>query len=101
MGVFEIELNCKRPKELKNTIKMMNSEDYKERLKAEFWQTYIRYEELDKMLKKHDLGQLNRLISAEEMDLYEKQLEAMTDYLEVLLARAKINNIDLWEITIK
>lgn len=101
MGVFEIKLNCKRPKELKDTIKMMNSDDYKERFKAEFWQTYIRYEKLDEMLKKHDLGQLNRLISEKEMDLYEKQLKAMTDYLEVLLTRAKINNIDLWEITIE
>lgn len=30
-------------KELNETVEMMNSEDYKERFKAEYWQTYIRY----------------------------------------------------------
>lgn len=28
-------------KELKETMEMMNSENYKERFKAEYWQTYI------------------------------------------------------------
>ena len=32
--------------ELKDTIKMMTSEDYKERMKAEYLQTKIRYEKL-------------------------------------------------------
>lgn len=38
-------------KELKETIEMMNSEDYKERFKVEYWQTYIRYAKLKKWLK--------------------------------------------------
>ena len=32
--------------ELKDTIEMMNSADYKERFKAEYYQTKIRYEKL-------------------------------------------------------
>lgn len=35
-------------KELNETVEMMNSEDYKERFKAEYWQTYIRYKKLTK-----------------------------------------------------
>ncbi len=93
---INITMNVRKPMELKGTIEMMNSDDYKERFKAEFWQAYIRYEKLSEMLRKHDLGQLNRLISIEEMNLYEKQLEAMESYIEALLGRAKINDIDLW-----
>ena len=36
--------------ELKDTIQMMQSADYKERFKAEYYQTVIRYEKLDAML---------------------------------------------------
>ena len=32
--------------ELKDTIKMMDNVDYKERFKAEYYQTKIRYEKL-------------------------------------------------------
>jgi len=38
-------------KELNETVEMMNSEDYKERFKAEYWQTYIRYKKLTKMVE--------------------------------------------------
>ena len=33
-------------KNLKDTIDQMTSEDYRERFKAEYWQTKIRYEKL-------------------------------------------------------
>ena len=39
--------------ELKDTIEMMNSEDYKERFKAEYYQTKIRYIKLHKMTVKY------------------------------------------------
>lgn len=35
--------------ELKDTIELMNSTDYKERFRAEYYQTKIRYDKLDKM----------------------------------------------------
>ncbi len=37
--------------ELKDTIEMMNSEDYKERFKAEYYQTLIRYNKLSEMVE--------------------------------------------------
>ena len=36
---------------LNDTVKMMNSANYKERFKAEYWQTKIRYEKLHRMTK--------------------------------------------------
>ena len=44
--------------ELKDTVELMNSSDYKDRFKAEYWQTKIRYEKLRKMLIKWDAGTL-------------------------------------------
>lgn len=38
--------------ELKDTIDLMLSEDYKDRFKAEYYQTKIRYDKLHKMLVK-------------------------------------------------
>lgn len=44
--------------ELKDTIELMNSSDYKERFKAEYLQVKIRYDKLHKMLVKWDAGTL-------------------------------------------
>ena len=40
--------------ELKDTIEMMNSENFQERFKAEYWQTKIRYDKLHEMVVKYD-----------------------------------------------
>ena len=40
--------------ELKDTVEMMNSGDYKERFKAEYQQNIIRYQKLVAMLEKWD-----------------------------------------------
>ena len=45
--------------ELKDTVQMMQSEDYKERFKAEYLQNVIRYQKLKGMLQKWDNGELN------------------------------------------
>ena len=42
------------PNELRDTIEMMNSEDYKERFKAKYYQVVIRYQKLKSMLDKWD-----------------------------------------------
>ena len=44
-----------RPMELNDTVEMMNSEDYKERFKAEYYQTVIRYGKLKNMLDRWDI----------------------------------------------
>ena len=45
--------------ELKDTVQMMNSADYKDRFEAEYYQIVIRYEKLKAMLEKWDKGELN------------------------------------------
>lgn len=45
--------------ELKDTIELMNSSDYKDRFKAEYQQVKIRHEKLHKMLVKWDAGTLD------------------------------------------
>lgn len=41
-----------RPMELRDTAAMMQSEDYKERFRAEYCQAVIRFDKLNQMLKK-------------------------------------------------
>ena len=45
--------------ELKDSVKLMESEDYKERFKIEHFQTKIRYEKLYKVIVKVDAGILD------------------------------------------
>ena len=45
--------------ELKDTVALMESDDYMDRFKAEYYQTKIRYEKLHKMIVKYDAGTLN------------------------------------------
>ena len=40
---------------LKDTVEMMNSDDYKERFKAEYYQLVIRYRSLRSMITKWDV----------------------------------------------
>ena len=44
--------------ELSETIELMQSEDFKERFKAEYWQTKIRHDKLAEMIKKYEAGTL-------------------------------------------
>ena len=81
-------------KELKETMEMMNSENYKERFKAEYWQTYIRYEKLTKMVENWEKGELNFTPTCDKK-IYKTQLLHMANYLSILRARAKIENVDL------
>lgn len=45
-----------REMELRDTVEMMNSADYKERFKAEYYQTAIRYGKLKAMVDKYNNG---------------------------------------------
>lgn len=83
--------------ELKDTILMMNSSDYKERFKAEYYQVVIRYHKLKAMLDKWDKGELD-FIPTCPRSTYNIQIKAMTDYIDVLEARAIMENIELKEV---
>lgn len=80
--------------ELKQTVELMNSSDYKERFKAEYYQLKIRYDKLNAMCKKWDAGELN-FVPTCPRDIYETQLNAMHDYLAVLETRATMENVEL------
>ena len=92
--------------ELKDTVELMQSSDYKERFIAEYWQTKIRYEKL-----KH----FNNIIEAAKITtdgtvtdvlvvepkhdcpsfMLEDQQHIMGQYLHLLEVRAVIEGIDL------
>jgi hypothetical protein len=80
--------------ELKDTIAMMNSEDYKERFKAEYLQTKIRYEKLHKMCIKYEAGTLNFTPSC-SLELLKEQKMYMGNYLRCLELRAEIEKVNL------
>ena len=80
--------------ELKDTIEMMNSTDYKERFKAEYYQTKIRYEKLRKMIVKYEAGTLDFTPTC-HLDLLKNQKGSMGGYLYSLEVRAEIEGIEL------
>lgn len=82
------------PNELRDTIEMMNSEDYKERFKAEYYQVVIRYQKLKSMLDKWDNDQLEFNPTCPR-STYNMQITAMTDYIAVLEARAVMEGVEL------
>ena len=79
---------------LQDTIELMNSEDFKDRTKAEYYQLKIRHEGLVRMLKKYKEGTLEFEPNC-DYDLLHTQLVYMECYMNVLEERAKIENIEL------
>ena len=82
--------------ELVETADMMNSPDYKERFKAEYWQTKIRWRKLHRMLVKYEAGTLGFEPSC-SLELLKKQAFHMGNYIHILESRAEIESIDLEE----
>jgi len=80
--------------ELKDTIKLMNSQDYQDRYKGEYYQLKIRYEKLVAMLEKYKTGTLHFTPTCSYKLLFEQAIY-MKRYLGVLEQRAKIENVDL------
>jgi len=80
--------------ELKQTVELMNSSDYKDRFKAEYYQLKIRFNKLREMCLKWDAGNLN-FVPTCPRNIYEMQLNSMGDYLKVLEERAAIEKVEL------
>ena len=80
--------------ELKDTIELMTSDNYKDRFKAEYYQTKIRYDKLHKMLVKHDAGTLPFTLTS-NADILRQQVAAMGKYLYLLEERAELAGIEL------
>ena len=75
----------------------LNSADYKERFKAEYYQLANRFKGLKKMLEEWDRGKL-KFSPTCPRSTYNIQLNAMADYLAILEARAVMEDIELKEV---
>lgn len=97
---------------LMDTVDMMKSQDYKERFKAEYWQTKIRYEKLKDFNTKIEAAwrtadayqcrhEVIKRIEAPKCDcpseMLSQQQHIMGEYLHILEVRASIEGIDLKE----
>ncbi len=88
--------------ELKDTVDLMLSDDYKERFVAEYWQLKIRYERLKKFNQKIDLEERYGVRNYPVPIIHDcpsllliHQQDAMEKLLGILEKRAMIENIDL------
>lgn len=84
--------------ELKETVELMNSEDYKERFVAEYHQVKIRYEKLKNFCNKIEVEEMLGKEATKHdcpLELLREQQKYMGLYLSVLEKRALIENIVL------
>ena len=90
-------------KNLNDTVELMNSPCYKERFKAEYYQTKIRYEKLKEFNTKIEAARVTEHTENKaEMpkhdcpdDLLREQQRVMGLYLHLLEVRAVIENVKL------
>lgn len=86
--------------ELKDTIEMMTSEDYKERFWGEYYQLEIRAKRLLAFIRKCEDAQIEGKEEPKHdcpLSLLRTQFDAMVEYLNTLRKRALIENI--WQVT--
>ena len=89
MGEYEMT-------ELRDTVGLMESSDYKDRFKGEYWQTKIRYNKLHKMVVKYEANTLD-FTPTTPLDILKKQLSYMGMYLYTLEIRAQLEGIELFK----
>lgn len=80
--------------ELLDTVELMKSSDYKDRFRAEYYQTKIRAEKLQLTIEKYRNNELN-FTPVCSLELLAKQYKAMVDYLFILEHRARVEDIKL------
>ncbi len=80
--------------ELRDTVELMTSDDYKERFRAEYWQLRTRKEKLEHMIGAMDKGTLDFTPMC-PYTLMRQQHKAMEAYFRVLLDRSTAERIDL------
>ena len=79
---------------LLDTVEMMNSNDFKDRFRAEFYQLKIRRDGLQNMLVKYKNDDLPFIPNC-SYELLHKQLIFMDLYMNILSERAEIEGIEL------
>lgn len=83
--------------DLKDTILLMASDNYKDRFKAEYYQVKIRCDKLEALLDKYEHNELDFQLSC-PVYMLRSQLFAMKQYVHILKERAKIEKVDLKEV---
>lgn len=81
---------------LYETISLMVSDDYKERFKAEYYQTKIRLKKLDDLIEKYNNGKLEFELDC-PIELLMEQDKYMYNYLRILKIRANTEHIEIEE----
>lgn len=86
--------------ELKDTVRLMLNDDYRERFKAEYWQTKVRYERLKKITTQLEAEGIKNMTPAKALDgspfqLLRDQQSLMGQYLHTLELRAELEHIQL------
>ena len=81
-------------KTLTETVPLMTSEDYRDRFRAEYFQTEIRSHKLAGLLKAWERGDFSCPPQTARIVL-ERQLQQMIDYLSTLALRAQFEGISL------
>lgn len=82
--------------ELKDTVSLMLSDDYLERMKAEYYQAKNRCENLERYLAKQaaiwiDEGYFGeRLIGNVPVEILQEQLRVMKEYIHILSVRLEL-----------
>lgn len=82
---------------LNDTVALMNSDCYKDRFAAEYYQLAIRYKKLKAMLDNWDAGMLEFTPTCPR-STYNIQIQAMVEYLAALEVRAVMENISLADV---
>ena len=80
--------------ELMDTLELMSSSDYKDRFRAEYLQTKIRYEKLHRMIVQYEAGTLDFEPNC-SLELLKTQASAMGNYLYALEIRAEVEKIEI------
>lgn len=78
---------------LSDTIQGMQSEDWKERLKAEYYQTKIRYDGIDCTIAEFEDGKRPELV--ESIELMKSQANAMANYLFCMKSRLALAGVEI------
>ena len=77
-----------------DTVEMMNSDNYQERFRAEYFQLMIRIEKLSLFLDKYFNKELDFIPNC-DYNLLHEQLVHMIDYKNTLKERARVEKINL------
>lgn len=83
--------------QLNETVNLMNSDDYQDRFKAEYKQLSIRLKGLERMLYMYEMDKLSFEPECSK-ELLASQALSMRTYQAILEERARIENIQLYQV---